>query len=83
MERTGCPIVEQVPGKAGGEPVVKGTRILADVIVQEFDSGSPIEENYPKLTEETIRALVAFAHSRKPQPQLRAKSWWMKIYPTT
>jgi uncharacterized protein (DUF433 family) len=66
-------IVEEIPGKAGGQPVVKGTRILADIIVEEFDSGSSIEEieeNYPKLNEETIRALVAFAHSRKPQPQL-------------
>ena len=73
MEWAGCPIVERIPGKAGGQSVVKGTRILAGVIVQEFDSGSSIEEieeNYPKLTKATIRNLVAFAHSRKPQPQL-------------
>jgi uncharacterized protein (DUF433 family) len=73
MEWTGCPMVEQIHGKAGGQPVVRGTRILADIIVEEFDSGSSIseiEENYPKLTQQTIRELVAFAHSHRPQPQL-------------
>jgi len=73
MEWSDCSLVEQIPGKAAGQPVVKGTRILADVIVEEFESGSPIEEiheNYPKLTEDTIRKLISFANSHKPQPHL-------------
>jgi len=73
MEWSDCPLVEQISGKAAGQPVVKGTRILADVIVEEFESGSPIEEileNYPKLSEDTIRQLISFAHSHKAQPHL-------------
>lgn len=72
MEWEGCPDVEQIPGKVGGEPLVRGTRILADVVVDEYDSGSPISEiieNYPRLTPEVVRRLVAFAHSRSQQPQ--------------
>jgi uncharacterized protein (DUF433 family) len=62
-----------VPGKVSGQPIVKGTRILADVIVEEFDSGSSIDEiqeNYPKLSKETIIDLVAFSRLHKHQPQL-------------
>jgi len=73
IEWTECDLVERVPGKVSGQPIVKGTRILADVIVEEFESGSPvdeIQENYPKLSKDTILKLVAFAHSHKPQPQL-------------
>jgi uncharacterized protein (DUF433 family) len=68
-----CNLVERVPGKVSGQPIIKGTRILADVIVEEFESGCPldeIQENYPKLSKDTILQLVAFAHSHKPQPQL-------------
>ena len=73
IDWTGCELVERVLGKVGGQPIVKDTRILADVIVEESASGSRIEEiheNYPKLSEDSIRKLIAFAHSRKPQPQL-------------
>jgi len=69
----GCDLVERVPGKVSGQPIVKGTRILADVIVEEFDSGSPIDEiqeNYPKLSKDTIIKLVAFSRLHKRQPQL-------------
>jgi uncharacterized protein (DUF433 family) len=72
MDWAECPIVERVPGKAGGAPVVKGTRILADVIVEEFEAGSSLEEiheNYPKLSGDTIRDLIAFANALRPQPR--------------
>lgn len=72
MEWTGCELVEQLPGKVGGRPVVRGTRTLADVIVEEYDSGSNIAEiveNYSRLTPDMVRRLVAFAHSHNTQPQ--------------
>jgi uncharacterized protein (DUF433 family) len=46
----GCELVERVPGKVSGRPIVRGTRILADTIVQDAELGSPLEEiheNYP------------------------------------
>ncbi len=67
VDSTGCELVESVPGKVSGRPVVRGTRILADTIVQDAELGSSlqeIEENYPDLSAATIRQLIAFARAR-------------------
>jgi uncharacterized protein (DUF433 family) len=72
MDWTGCDLVEQVPGKVSGQPVVKGTRILADSIIEDAVLGSPVEEiaeNYPSLPIEKIRKLIAYANSHQPLPQ--------------
>ena len=60
---SGCDVIESVPGKMGGEPVVRGTRVLADTIVGNFESGSSLEEiqeNYPHVPEDVIRRVIAF-----------------------
>jgi len=70
MDWTGCELVERIPGKVSGQPIVRGTRILADTIVENFDDGSPIDEileDYPALTAEMVQSLIAFAHSRRSQ----------------
>ncbi len=67
-----CELVERVPGKMGGRPVIKGTRIEPDTIVQDFELGSPVEEiheNFPTLPVETIKELLAFADAYDPQLQ--------------
>jgi uncharacterized protein (DUF433 family) len=66
-----CKLVESVPGKMGGRPVIVGTRIEPDTVVIDFELGSPvseIHENFPSLSETTIRKILAFAHSRQPVP---------------
>ena len=67
-----CPLVERISGKQGGVPLVKGTRIPAQQIVEEFRLGSSIaeiESNYtPSLTREQIEGLIAFDSERQPQP---------------
>jgi uncharacterized protein (DUF433 family) len=68
MEWDDCPLVEQVPGKVSGQPVVKGTRILADTIIEDHELGSSVEEiqeNYPSLPTDRIRELIAFAHRKQ------------------
>ena len=68
MDWTGCELVEVIPGKVSGVPLVVGTRIPADVIVSNYESGSPLEEiaeNYPSLSREKISALLSFAHARQ------------------
>ena len=68
MDWTGCELVERVEGKVSGRPVLRGTRILVDSIVRDFDMGASVEEiqtDYPTLEAETIRQLVEFAHSRR------------------
>jgi uncharacterized protein (DUF433 family) len=44
VDWTGCELVERIPGKVSGQPIVRGARILADTIVQDAELGSPIEE---------------------------------------
>ncbi len=50
----------------GGEPVVTGTRIPLRTILAslaEGDSVSVILQDYPTLTEDAVRAVIAFAAS--------------------
>jgi uncharacterized protein (DUF433 family) len=70
MDWSGCELVEVIPGKHSGDPLIKGTRIPADAIVSNFEAGSPLKEiaeNYPSASMETIKALIAFARSRRMQ----------------
>ena len=67
---TGCELVERIPGKVSGRPIVRGTRIIADTIVQDYELGSPpeeIHENYPDLPMSKINRLLSFARSRSEQ----------------
>ena len=66
IDWTGCDLVERIPGKVSGRPIVRGTRILADTIDQDAELGSPLEEiheNYPDLALTAIQQLISFAHS--------------------
>lgn len=67
---TDCELVERVAGKVSGRPIVRGTRILADTIVQDAELGCPpeeIHENYPDLPIADIQRLIAFADSHRIQ----------------
>jgi uncharacterized protein (DUF433 family) len=58
-----CPLVEINPRKVSGAPIVKGTRVQADSIVENYDGGSPVEEiseNFG-ISQAVIRELLAFA----------------------
>jgi uncharacterized protein (DUF433 family) len=68
MDWSGCELVEVIPGKHSGDPLIKGTRIPADAIVSNFDAGSTIDEvaeNYPSASLKTIEALIEYAHARR------------------
>ena len=63
MDWTGCPLVEINPKKVSGAPILKGTRVQADSIVENYEGGSSVEEiseNFA-IPETTIRELLAFA----------------------
>jgi uncharacterized protein (DUF433 family) len=68
MDWTGCELVERVEGRCSGRPTVVGTRIFPDMIIGDYDLGSPVEEiqeNYPTLSLDTITGLIEFAHTRQ------------------
>jgi uncharacterized protein (DUF433 family) len=70
-QRTGvdwstCPIVESDPRKVSGAAILKGTRVQADSIVENYEGGSPVKEiseNFG-IPETTIRELLTFAARR-------------------
>jgi uncharacterized protein (DUF433 family) len=65
-----CELIEQVPGKVSGRPVVRGTRIMPDAIVDSFDLGETIEElreGFPSLSVAQIERLIEFAHTQRAQ----------------
>ncbi len=65
-----CEMIEQVPGKVSGRPIVRGTRILPDAIVDSYDLGETIEElreGFPSLSIDQIRRLIEFAYAQRRQ----------------
>jgi uncharacterized protein (DUF433 family) len=68
MDWTGCELVERVEGRCSGRPTVVGTRIFPETIVRSFELGCPVEdiqEDYPTLSMDQIKRLIAFAHARR------------------
>lgn len=54
------------PKICGGEPVIKGTRVTLRTILASLAEGARVEEileDFPTLTEEDVRAVIAFAAS--------------------
>jgi uncharacterized protein (DUF433 family) len=58
-----CELIESVPGKVSGRPVVRGTRIMPDAILNSYELGDSIEEiheGFPTLTLIQIKRLIDF-----------------------
>jgi uncharacterized protein (DUF433 family) len=67
-----CELIESVPGKVSGRPVVRGTRIMPEAIVGSYELGETLEElceGFPTLSADQIKRLIEFAQNYR-QPQL-------------
>ncbi len=67
VDWSGCPIVEVVPGKVSGAPVIRGSRVPADQVIENHDAGESPEDiayNFD-LNLEDIRAVLAYAASHQ------------------
>lgn len=68
MDWSGCDLVEVVPGKVSGQPLVKGTRIPADFVIESFvlaGSVTEVLEEFPRLSKEIVLQLVQFSATRQ------------------
>ena len=68
VDWTQCELIESVPGKVSGRPVVRGTRIMPDAIVGSYDLGETIaelHEGFPTLSIAQIERLIEFAHAQR------------------
>jgi uncharacterized protein (DUF433 family) len=57
-------LIESDPAIKMGKPVIKGTRITVELILDKLGAGETIAElldAYPSLSEEAIRAALTFA----------------------
>ena len=56
--------IERVPTICGGEPVIKGTRVTLRTVLASLAEGASIAEilgDFPTLSEQDVRAVIAFA----------------------
>lgn len=54
----------QDPQICGGEPVVRSTRVTVRTVLASLAEGATIQEilaDFPSLTEDSVRAIIAFA----------------------
>ena len=68
MDWSGCEIVEVVPGKVSGKPLIRHTRVPVDLVIDSKDGGETVEEiayNYD-LKPEDIRAVLSYRDSFEP-----------------
>ncbi len=52
------------PAICGGQPVIRGTRVLVRTVLGHLAHGSQVAEilaEFPSLTEEDVRSVIAFA----------------------
>jgi uncharacterized protein (DUF433 family) len=72
MDWSGCPLVEVIPGVQHGRPVLKGTRMPADDIVDNWEAGvdePDIAANF-RLSAADVKAILSYAadHQDAPHP---------------
>jgi uncharacterized protein (DUF433 family) len=71
MDWCGCEVVETIPGKVSGVPILKGSRVPADAVIENYESGESIEEiayNFD-LDPADIRKVLAYASARQTVKQ--------------
>jgi uncharacterized protein (DUF433 family) len=57
-------LIVRDPRVCGGEPVIRGTRVTLRTVLASLAEGANIQElleDFPTLTEDHVRAVIAFA----------------------
>ena len=72
MDWSDCPLVDTEPGVQRGRPVLKGTRMPVDDIVDNWEAGEDeleIAANF-HLSADQVKAVLAYAanHQNAPRP---------------
>lgn len=68
--------ISRDPKVCGGQPVIKGTRVTLRTVLASLAEGAEISEilaDFPSLTEDAVRAVIAFA-ATSAQEDLPAQS---------
>jgi len=62
MDWSDCEIVEVVPGKVGGVPIIRGTRMPAEQVIESLALGETVAE-------------IAYNHDLNPSDILRLRAY--------
>ena len=65
IDWTECALIERVPGRVGGQPVLRGTRLRPQDLLINRDEGIDWLSRNHGVAPETIRALFAFYDAHK------------------
>jgi len=66
IDWTECSLIETVPGKRGGKPVLKGTRLRPEDLLTNREQGIEwLVENHGGITPDTVRAVFDFYDNHK------------------
>src|SRR3982750_1073902 len=70
IDWSGCELVEVVPGKVSGAPILKGTRLPAQTIIDNHDYGMTPAEIVQQfgVTEDQVRRVLDYARRRARGP---------------
>ena len=66
------------PKICGGEPVIKGTRVTVRTVLASLAEGGTIDEilhDFPSITKEQVRAIIAFAAASAEEDLPLPESW--------
>ena len=66
MDWTGCELVEVVPGKVSGMPILKHSRVPADAVLESYELGESVDGiaySY-SLKANDVLGVLAFAKAR-------------------
>ncbi len=74
IDWSGCELVEVVPGKVSGVPLLKGTRLPADTILENAEGGVSAAEiaDVFDAPEEQVKAILDYA-ARQRQAQRKRR----------
>ncbi len=62
MDWSACEIAEVIPGKVGGVPLIRGTRMPAEQVIESLDLGETVDE-------------IAYNHDLNPADILRLQMY--------
>jgi uncharacterized protein (DUF433 family) len=68
-------LIQSDPAVMMGKPVIAGTRITVELILEKLAAGETVEqilESHPRLTREAIFAALEYAAHNLPNPQKAA-----------
>ena len=72
VDWSGCDLVEVIPGKVSGQPLIKNTRLPVQALIENHDDGltpAEIVEQFPGVTEEQVRQVVEYARQHDAKPK--------------